>query len=221
MILFEDIGKAYRNRKGTISWVMRHIDTSFASRDSVGILAPPGQGKTTLINLAAGNEMPSEGRIYRQGHVSWPYSFRGNISAKLSGRQNLRFLCDIYGRNFAEAYDFVAEFSDLGRYLDKAMKVYSNEMRWRLSISSLFAMNFDIILVDDSMEGGDMNFRRKCVEYIQQNRDKQAFFIATSNPVMLTRYCQVGGVLNDGKLTMYDSIDRAIAEFNKVNLVLV
>src|SRR4051812_6981554 len=101
MIVFEGAGKAYRNRKGAISWIMRNVDATFRDGENTGILIPRGEGKTTFISLAAGNEAASEGRIVRHGHVSWPYGSRVNLSNKLTGKQNLRFLTDIYGKNFA------------------------------------------------------------------------------------------------------------------------
>jgi capsular polysaccharide transport system ATP-binding protein len=221
LITFDNAGKAYRNRKGEISWVFRNVTATFPDGVSTGILVPRGQGKTTLIELAAGNDAPSEGRIYRQGRVSWPFGSRSAISNRLTGKQNLRFLTDVYGRNFGEAYDFVQEFADLGKYLDAPMRQYNNEMRARLSISAVFAMNFNYILVDDSMDGGDNTFRRRCSEYLEENKDRITFFMATGNVQMVTKYCQAAGVLNDGVLTLHDSIEDAVAAFNKVNQVFV
>jgi capsular polysaccharide transport system ATP-binding protein len=221
MIAFEKAGKAYRNRKGEISWVFRDFTALFPTGVSTGILSPRGQGKTTLIELAAGNEPPSEGRISRQGRISWPYGSKSSISNRLTGKQNLRFMTDVYGRNFGAAYDFVADFADLGRYLDAPVRQYNFEMRARLSISMLFAMDFDYILVDDAMDGGDNSFRKKCSEYIEANQDRLTFFIASSNPQIVTKYCQSAGVLNEGQLTLYDDVNEAISEFNKVNQVFV
>jgi capsular polysaccharide transport system ATP-binding protein len=221
MISFERAGKAYRNRKGAISWVFRDFSATFPNGTNVGILAPQGQGKSALISLAAGNEAPSEGRISRQGRVSWPYGSKVNLSYKLSGKQNLRFLTDVYGRNFGQAYEFMAGFCDLGRHLDAPMKGYSNEMRNRFAIGALFAMEFDHILVDDSMEGGDAAFRRKCVQYVEDNRDRFTFLMATSNVALVNKYCQQAGVLNEGKLVLYDTVEEAVEEFNKVNEVFV
>jgi len=221
MISFENAGKAYRNRKGAIGWVLRNFDGTFPDGKSTGILAPHGQGKSTLIALAAGNEPPSEGRIFRQGRVSWPFGFKGNLSNKLTGKQNLRFLTDVYGRNFGQAYDFVQEFCDLGRYLDAPLRQYNNEMRQRFSIGALFAMQFDYLLVDDSIEGGDNTFRKKCALYLEENRDRLTFFIATGNVNLVNKYCQSAGVLNEGRLTLYDTIEEAVEEFNKVNEVFV
>ena len=221
MIVFDKAGKAFRNRKGVIGWVFRDFSNVFADHVNTAILAPRGQGKSTLIELAAGNISPSEGNIYRQGGISWPYNAKSSISSRLTGRQNLRFLCDVYGRNFTEAYDFVAEFSDLGRYLDMSLRSYNGEMRARLSISALFAMNFTHILVDDNMDGGDNVFRKKCNEFLENNKDSLTLLIATSNPQIASKYCQAGCVLNEGEIRLCDSVDDAIQEFNKVNQELV
>jgi capsular polysaccharide transport system ATP-binding protein len=221
LIVFDNAGKAFRNRKGEISWVLRNFNATFPDGVSTGILTPRGQGKTTLIDLAAGNELPSEGRIFRHGRVSWPYGAKSHISNRLTGKQNLRFLTDVYGRNFGEAYDFVAEFADIGRYLDAPLRQYNFEMRARLAISAMFAMDFNYILVDDSMDGGDNAFRRKCTQYIEDNADQLTFFMATSNVQLVQKYCQVAGVLNEGQLTLYDSISEAVEHFNRVNQVFV
>lgn len=221
MISFEGAGKAYRNRKGAISWVFRDFTAVFPDGVSTAILTPASQGKSTFISLAAGNEAPSQGRVLRDGRISWPFGFKSHLSNRLSGKQNLRFLTDVYGRNFGQVYGFVAEFCDLGRSLDAPMRSWTNEMRSRFSLGALFAMDFEHILVDDSMEGGDSAFRKKCVRFIEDNRDRLTFLMATGNLTLAKKYCQRGGVLNEGELRLYDTMDEAVAAFNKVNEVLV
>jgi len=221
MISFEKAGKAYRNRKGEINWLIRNFSGVVEPGRNTGILTPPGQGKSTFIALAAGNEATSEGRIYRQGRISWPYGSRVHLSNRLTGKQNLRFLTDVYGRNFGQAYKFVEEFCDLGRYLDSSLKQYTNEMRARFSVGALFAMEFDHILVDDSMDGGDTAFRKKCAQHIEDNRDRFTFLMATDNIGLVNKYCQHAGVLNDGKLVLYETVEEAVEEFNKVNEVVI
>ena len=222
MITFEGAGKAFRGRKkGEINWILRNLNVTFPDKVNAGILAPRGQGKTTFINLACGNDWPSEGRIFRRGKVSFPWNSRANISNKLSGRQNLRFLTDVYGRDFNDVYDFVRDFSELGRYLDMPLKNYNTEMRSRLSVSAMFGLGFDYILVDDLMEGGDNSFRKRCVGYLHENKDSLTLLIATGNTQIVQKYCEVAGVLNEGVLTFYDSVEDAIRAFNKVNQVFL
>lgn len=221
MIEFANAGKAFRNRKGEISWVFRNFTATFRRGVSTGILAPRGQGKSTFINIAAGNDTLTEGRVFRRGDISFPFGSREAITNKLSGRQNLRFLTDVYGRNFAAAYRFVDEFSELGRYLDVPMKQYNNEMRGRFVVSALLALDFDFILVDDNMDGGDNSFRKKYIQYLEANRDRFTFLIASGNVTLVQKYCQAAGVLNEGKLMLTSDVGAAIAEFNRVNQVLV
>jgi capsular polysaccharide transport system ATP-binding protein len=218
MIRFENVGKAYRNRKGVIKWIFRNIDASFPSGANVGILGLPESGKTTLINLVAGNDIPSEGTVHRGGEVSWPYGFRGTLANKLTCRQNLRFMTDVYGRNFKEALDFVTDFTEIGRYIDQPLRNCTPEMRNRLMVGTLFAMEFRTILVDGDFDSGDAYFRRKCAAYIEANSDRLSLFIATGNPATVSRYCNVAGSLDNGQLTMYGSVDDAVGVFTEMKL---
>ena len=135
----------------------------------------------------------------------------------MTGKQNLRFLTDCYGRNFAAAHEFLQEFSELGRYIDLPVRQYSNEQRHRLALTALLAMNFEFILVDDAFEAGDSSFRRKTVQYVKDNSDSITFFIATGNTRLVERYCQRAGILSDGAVTFYPSVAEAIEAFGKIN----
>ncbi len=213
MITFNNVGRAYRNKNGEIQWVVRNFSARLPTGLSVGILARPDSGKTTLINLVAGNELPSEGSIKRGGLISWPFGFKALLNNRLNGRQNLRFLTDSYGCDFKKAYDFVADFSNINKYMDTPLSRYTPDMRHRFATGLFFAMNFDRYLVDDNFLAGSIEFRQKCIDYIDSQRDKISFFIATQNPQLVLKYCQVGGVLDKGQVTLYDSVPEAIKAF--------
>lgn len=216
MIQFENVGKAFKSRKdkGEIVWPIRNFTATIVDGESTGILVPEGGGKTTLIDLVGGNELLTEGRIRRAGHISWPASNRVLFHPRMTGKQNLRFLTDCYGRNFNAAYEFVAEFSELGRFVDMPMRQYSSEQRNRLAISTLLAMNFEFILVDDTFESGDIKFRRKIVSHVQDNQ--VTFFMATGNVRLVERYCKRAGILKDGTVTFYDTVAEAIEIFKEM-----
>lgn len=218
MIRFVNAGKAFRARRSRteLVWPLRNFSATIRNGESTAILALEGGGKTTLIDLVAGAENPTEGEIIRTGHISWPASFRGMINLRMTGRQNLRFLCDTYGHDFRAAHDFVQEFAEMGRYMDLLVKQCNNEQRHRLAIAILFAMNFEFILVDDTFEAGDSSFRRKVADYIEDNSDRITFFMATSSARLAERYCRRGGVLLDGAVTFYDSMEEAVATFRRM-----
>ncbi|MBX9459246.1 MAG: ATP-binding cassette domain-containing protein [Rhizobium sp.] len=218
MIRFVNAGKAFRARrnKKELVWPIRHFTATILPGESTAILATEGAGKTTLIDLVAGTENPTEGEIIRTGHISWPASFRGMINPRMTARQNLRFLCDTYGHDFGAAHDFVQDFAELGRYMDLLVKQCSNEQRHRLAIAVLFAMNFEFILVDDTFEAGDAAFRRKVAQFIEDNSAHLTFFMATSSARLAERYCKHAGILTEGTVTFYDSMEEAVATFRRM-----
>jgi capsular polysaccharide transport system ATP-binding protein len=212
MIRFDNVGKAFRHRRNSreLVWPLRNFTATIRHGESTAILAPEGGGKTTLIDLVAGTENPTEGQIIRTGHISWPASFRGMINPRMTARQNLRFLADTYGHDFRSAHDFVQDFAELGRYMDQSLKQCTNEQRHRLAVSLLFAMNFEFILVDDTFEAGDAAFRRKVSDYLDENKGRVALFMATSSIRLAERYCSRIGLLIDGKVTLYDTMAEAV-----------
>jgi len=212
MIHFDNVGKAFRHRRNRdeLVWPLKNFTATIQHGESTAILAPEGGGKTTLIDLVAGTENPTEGQIIRTGHISWPAAFRGMINMRMTARQNLRFLADTYGHDFRSAYDFVQDFAELGRSMDQIVKQCSNEQRQRLAVSLLLAMNFEFILVDDTFEAGDASFRRKVSDYIDDNKGRVALFMATSSIRLAQRYCDRVGVLMDGRVTFYDTTEEAV-----------
>jgi capsular polysaccharide transport system ATP-binding protein len=221
MIIFDNAGKAHKERNGVIRWQFRGFNAVFPDGQNLCVLAPRGQGKTTFISIACGNDHPSEGNVIRRGRVSFPFAFRSSLTGKLTGKQNLRFLCDIYGRNFAEAYDFCAGFSEIGRYIDIPMRSYNNDIRGRFCGSLAFALGFTHILIDDGMDSGDNKFRKKCHHYVRDNADRLTLTIATSDPDTALRYCSAGYVLNEGRINYYADIKDAVEAFHAVNQVFV
>ena len=103
---------------------------------SLGILAPNGTGKTTLINMMAGLEKPDEGEILRTSRVSFPLGFMGGVNGKLSGTENSRYIAQLYGLD----PDYVEAFSrwlcGIEEYFDMPLGTYSSGMRARLCLRS-------------------------------------------------------------------------------------
>ncbi len=216
MILFDNAGKAFRGKNGQISWVLRGISTRIPKGESLGILGRTGSGKTTLTNLICGNDYPSEGAIIKRGRFSYPYGFRDNLSRKLTLKQNLRFLTDLYGRDYEEACRFVAEFSELGRNMDQLLRQTTTEMKNRYAISVLLALDFDYIVVDQDMNFGDSKFRQKCSIWLDERAGRNAFVIVTDDESLVAKHCSIAGVLHDGRVEFYNSVPKAISVFRNL-----
>ncbi|WP_137158335.1 ATP-binding cassette domain-containing protein [Rhizobium sp. FKL33] len=221
MIAFENAGKAYRDRRNRIQWVFRNLNATFPDRKNHAILAPRGQGKTTLMNTISGNDTVSEGEIRRWGRVSYAMDFRAHLSQRLTGRQNLRFLADVYGVNFSDALEFCSAFSEMGRQIDLPLRSLSNQARGRFSASALLSLGFSHILIDDAINVGDVKFRKKCINYLMDNAGRLTVLIATSDADYAARMCNSASVLHQGSLAFFDNFSDAAQAFAEINKIYV
>src|SRR6476620_4677019 len=116
MICLSNVNKVYPTRGGPVR-ILRDVDLTVNPGERVGILGRNGAGKSTLIRLISGAELPTTGCVERHMNVSWPLAFGGAFQGTLTGLDNLRFICRIYGVDSHDKVPFVEEFSELGIYL--------------------------------------------------------------------------------------------------------
>ena len=132
MIVVERVSKEYPVRGGHHR-VLKSVSLVLERGRNVGILGRNGAGKSTLIRLLAGAEQPTSGRIHRGMSVSWPRAFGGAFQTHLTGLDNLKFVCRLYGVNWSEKLPFVEDFTELGRFLREPVLHYSHGMLTRLA----------------------------------------------------------------------------------------
>lgn len=116
MITLDAVSKTYRTRQGGRRVVLNRVSAEFPGGCNIGVLGANGAGKSTLIRLLAGSEMPDQGRIRRDGRVSFPLGYGGTFHGALSGRENIAFIARVYGADLRRTIDDVADFSELGGY---------------------------------------------------------------------------------------------------------
>ena len=136
---------------------------------SMGILAPNGTGKTTLINMMAGLEKPDEGEIARDCNISFPLGFMGGVVSKVSAMENARYIARLYGLDPDYVESFCRWLCGLGEYFDQPLGTYSAGMRARFSFALMLALDFDMYLIDEGMPSTtDVEFNRKAGEILQE-----------------------------------------------------
>ena len=177
---------------------------------SLGILAPNGTGKTTLINMMCGLEKPDEGVIRRECRVSFPLGFMGGITAKLSANENARFIARIYGLDPDYVEAFCRWLTDIAEYFDMPVGTYSAGMRSRFTFALMLALEFDIYLIDEGMPGAtDVEFNRKAGQVLNERLKNSTVVIVSHSPEILEKFCREAAVLRDGKLYMFETLDEA------------
>jgi capsular polysaccharide transport system ATP-binding protein len=182
--------------------------------EHLGILGRNGAGKSTLIRLLSGAEMPSSGRIHRGMSVSWPLAFTGAFQMHLTGLDNLKFVCRVYGVDWRPLVPFVEDFTELGIYLREPVLHYSAGMTMRLAFALSMAIEFDCFLIDEGLSVGDARFGDRChVELFEKRRDRSYILVSHDANVIRT-YCQEVSVLHQGRLLHFDRVDDAFDFYN-------
>lgn len=177
---------------------------------NIGLLGRNGAGKSTLMRLIAGTVEPDRGRVIRHARVSWPLGHKGGLHGALTGTQNTDFVARIYGRDPRELLEFVAEFSELGEYLDVPVAHYSTGMRGRLAFGLSMGIDFDTYLIDEIIGAGDQSFRTKCRQYLGARLRKSNLIMVSHNMNMIRTFCDCGVVIEKGRIAFYDDIEEAI-----------
>jgi capsular polysaccharide transport system ATP-binding protein len=214
MIELRHITKAYRTGAGR-NVVLDDVSVRFGPGEGVGILGSNGTGKSTLLRIIGGAEMPDSGQVIRRGLVSWPLGFQGGFNGSLTGEENCRFVARIYGQDVDRVVDESAEFAELGEYFYMPVRTYSSGMRARLAFGVSMAIDFDAYLVDEVTAVGDRRFRRKCKRAFNARRERAALIMVSHEMATIRSYCQRAGFLVDGKLEMFDSVDEAEAAYEE------
>ena len=215
MISIQNMSKSYPMQHGTRQ-VLHDINMLIKPGEKMGILGRNGSGKSTLVRLISGAEQPTTGRIERLMSVSWPLAFGGAFQGALTGLDNLRFICRIYGTSTEDKIAFVQDFSELGAYLREPVHKYSSGMRARLAFALSMIIEFDCFLIDEIIAVGDTGFHEKCHRELFEKRADRAMIIVSHDAGYIREHCQRVGVLHQGRLRVFDDLDSAYEYYHMV-----
>ena len=213
MIEFRKVTKTYELKGGKRNTILDKVSFKFPVRKNIGVLGINGAGKSTLLRLIAGSEYPDKGRIIRKGKYSWPLGFAGSFHDNLTGIENLRFACRIYGADIPYITEFVQEFSELGKYINEPIKNYSSGMRSRLAFALSMAIDFDVYLVDEIMGVGDQGFQQKCHAAFEAKRQTSSIIMVSHSMNTIRDYCDVAILLTGEQLEIHEDVDSAIEQY--------
>lgn len=215
MIVLENIVKQYEVRDGVYT-VLDGLNFTVKPHEKIGVLGRNGAGKSTLIKLLSGVEVPTSGTIRRDMRISWPLALDGGFQGSLTGVDNIKFICRVYGVDFHEKLEYIKEFSELGRFIREPVKNYSSGMRARLNFALSMAIDFDCYLIDEVVSVGDARFHQKCEEELFHKRRDKAMIIVSHEMHNIRDHCDKVALLEAGKIRYFEDIEQAIAVYEGV-----
>ena len=208
MIALRNIHKQYNTKKG-MRVILDDVSYEFLPGRNVGILGRNGAGKSTLLRIIGGSEMPNSGYVERNAKLSWPIGFSGGFNMKISGRENMRFICRLYNEDYHRVAQFVEDFSELGDYLDMPVSTYSSGMKAKLAFGVSMAFDFNYYLIDEVTAVGDAVFKKKSEAFFQAKRATATLIVVSHSMSTIKTLCDTMLVLHKGKLLSFPTNEEA------------
>jgi lipopolysaccharide transport system ATP-binding protein len=156
-------------------WALKDVSFEIKKGETVGIIGRNGSGKSTLLQLICGTLMPTGGSVETNGRIAALLELGSGFNSEFTGRENVRMSCALLGLSPAETearFDDIAAFADIGDFIEQPVKTYSSGMNVRLAFAVNIMVKPEIMIVDEALAVGDMNFQAKCITAltrIQQN----------------------------------------------------
>lgn len=183
---------------------LKDINLEIHHGERVGLIGLNGAGKSTLLKVLAGIYLPTEGCVERHGHVCPMFEFATGFEMNQSGWDNIRIRGLLLGMSPEEIeskLNEIAEFTELGAFLSYPVRTYSSGMFIRLAFAVSTSINPEILLLDEVMGAGDIQFaekaKKRMFEFMEQGK---ILVFSSHNAELLGTFCERSIWLNKGQI---------------------
>ncbi len=203
-------------------WAVRDVSFAIQPGEVVGIIGRNGAGKSTLLKLLSRITMPTEGRIELRGRVASLLEVGTGFHPELTGRENVYMNGTILGmtkREIDAQFDAIVDFSGVEKFIDTPVKRYSSGMTVRLGFAVAAHLDPEILIVDEVLAVGDVEFQRRCLSRMQSVADsgKTVLFVS-HNLASIRSLTSRTIVLSGGRLIFDGPTDEGVATYVTENL---
>jgi lipopolysaccharide transport system ATP-binding protein len=171
-------------------WALRDVSFSADAGECVGVIGRNGAGKSTLLQLLVGTLTPTEGFTQIQGRVAALLELGAGFNPEFTGRENVFLHGVVLGLTRGEIrrrFDAIADFAEIGEFMDRPVKNYSTGMVVRLAFAVQAQLEPDVLIIDEVLAVGDAAFQMKCMERINRLRDSGMTVLLASHSVNTVR----------------------------------
>ena len=190
-------------------WALKNISFELKRGESLGVIGVNGCGKSTLFRVIAGIFPPDVGSVAMRGRLGALIALGAGFHPHLTGRENVYLNGTILGISRAEIQEKleeIVEFAEIGDFMEAPVSTYSSGMRVRLGFSVAIHMSPDILLIDEVLAVGDLNFQHKCMRHLRKLLGEERTVLFVSHNMANVRricsrviYIDNGRVFADGK----------------------
>ena len=203
------------SRQATDFWALRDVSFEVRRGEVLGIIGRNGAGKSTLLKVLSRITEPTTGRIRIGGRVASLLEVGTGFHPELTGRENIFLNGAILGMHRAEIkakFDEIVAFAEVEKFLDTPVKRYSSGMYVRLAFAVAAHLEPEILIVDEVLAVGDVDFQRKCLGKMQdvaKGQGRTVLFVS-HNMGAVRSLCSTGIVMRQGKIILKSNIAEAV-----------
>ena len=206
-----------RSKKGSSDyvWALKDITFDVKQGDVIGIIGKNGAGKSTLLKLLSRVTSPTTGAIRAKGRIASLLEVGTGFHPELTGRENIYMNGSIMGMTRHEIdrkLDEIVDFAGVERYIDTPVKRYSSGMTVRLGFAVAAFLEPEILVVDEVLAVGDMEFQKKAIGKMQDvsKGEGRTVLFVSHNMASVKSLCNKGIVLENGTTIFNDNIESAV-----------
>jgi ABC-type polysaccharide/polyol phosphate transport system ATPase subunit len=193
---------------------LHDVTLEIGNSERIGVIGANGSGKTTLLKLLAGIYKPTQGQVRISGHTTALINTSVGLNQDATGRENiiLRGLyMDIHPRQMRERVEQIAEFTELGSYLDMPVRTYSSGMMIRLAFAVSTCIQPEILILDEWLGAGDAQFLGKAQQRMREFVDGSSIVVLASHSLdLVAQWCGRVIYLRSGEIRAIGPVDEVI-----------
>jgi lipopolysaccharide transport system ATP-binding protein len=205
------------NEAADLIWALKDVSFEVKQGDVLGIIGRNGAGKSTLLKILCRITDPTSGHCEIRGRVSSLLEVGTGFHQELTGRENVYLNGTILGmtkREVDRKFDEIVDFSGIEKFLDTPVKRYSSGMKVRLAFSVAAHLEPEILLIDEVLAVGDLDFQRKCLDKMENiGQQGRTVLFVSHNLSAITRLCERAILLEEGKLIKEGSAHQMVSAY--------
>ena len=207
MLLRRGLMAWFTRSKTDLFYALRDVSFDLNARTSLAVVGANGAGKSTLLRCATGISAPDQGRVEIRGTIAALMELGAGFHPDLTGAENVLLNASLLGltrKETLEQFDKIVEFSGIGSFIDEPLRTYSSGMILRLAFSVAVRIDPDILVIDEVLAVGDIEFQEKCIAEIMRLKQSGKTLIYVAHDLtMLRKLCEQALWLERGQLRMF------------------
>lgn len=201
-------------------WALRDVSFEVKKGETVGIIGRNGSGKSTLLQIVCDTLTPTKGTVRTQGRIAAILELGAGFNPEFSGRENVYLNGAILGLSKEEIdtrFDDIANFADIGEFIEQPVKTYSSGMVIRLAFAVQAMVDPDILVVDEALAVGDEKFRRKCFARFEELRNNGTSILFVSHSMgQVVELCEKVLLLERGERLLFGEPLRVVRAYQRL-----